>query len=100
MSRLHPGHVTPIDCKGFKKCETASKTWRRGRGRGEGKRREGGEEEGGVPEWGKGGGVENLEGRTCDAKGEAIVSRVRTPHVHRAVVDGMHTATVVWLSEL
>ena len=40
----------------------------------------------------------------CEPKGEAVVlltcpSRVRTD-VHGAVVDGLHTATVVWLSEL
>ena len=45
-------------------------------------------------------GVENMEGRTCDLKGDAVVlfpcpSRLRTV-VHRAAVDGLLTATAVW----
>ena len=57
------------------------------------------------PYWERGrgerrGGVENREFRTCCPKGDVVVllpcpNRVRTD-VHGAVVDGFHTATVVW----
>ena len=53
-----------------------------------------------VPGQARGRGVENLEVKTCDSKGDAVVllpcpSRFRTD-VQSAVVDGLLTDSVVW----